>query len=120
MMANHTRLALLCTLAIGGCATSTYHAANHCGAPTTNVAVLRQPPADGTYVVCGSIHLEAGGAASDSTVIESLKEEAGKRGANAVVLIDDINAKLTLQYGYNRWGTVLAIRVKQPDGGLKR
>lgn len=108
------RLALLCALAASGCATSTYHAANYCGAPTTNVAVLRQPPAEGTYVVCGSIYLEAGGAASDSTVIESLKEEAGKRGANAVLLVDDVGAKFTLKHGYTRHGSVLAIWVRQP------
>lgn len=74
--------------------------------------MLRQPPAEGSYVVCGSIYLEAGGVASDSTVIASLKEEASKRGANAVLLVDDVEAKFTIKYGYTRQGTVLAIRIK--------
>jgi hypothetical protein len=73
---------------------------------------MNQPPAEGTYVVCGSIRLEAGGLASDTTVLESIKQEAGKRGANAVLLIDDVGAKFTVQYGYTRQGSILAIRTK--------
>lgn len=107
-----SRLTLVSLLAVGGCASSTYHATNYCGTPTTNVRVINQPPAEGSYVVCGSIQLEAGGLATDSTVIESVKQEAGKRGANAVLLIDDVGAKFTIKHGYTRQGSILAIRVK--------
>jgi len=106
------RLALVGLLVVSGCASSTYHATNYCGAPTSNVKVLNQPPSEGTYIVCGSIQLEAGGLATDSTVLESIKQEAGKRGANAVLLIDDVGAKFTIKFGYTRQGTILAIRTK--------
>jgi hypothetical protein len=105
-------LAILCAAAVSGCATSTYHAAAHCGPPASDVRVVTVAPPAGSYTVCGSIYLEAGGIASDSTVFDSLKAEAGKRGANAILIVDDISGAFTIKYGYNRRGTVLAIKLK--------
>ena len=105
---------ILMPLAIASCATATYSPLEVCSGPVTEVRILLSLPVEGTYKKCGSIRIEGGGLASDSTTLDAAKDSARRNGANAIVIVEQPDPKFTWAKSYSREGSAIAIRVFKP------
>lgn len=98
--------------AFAGCATATYVPAAVCTHSGAAVRLLTTAPPEGTYKVCGSIAIAAGGLSSYDDSIEAARKEAAKYGANALIVVRRPDAGCTLAAGCVREGSALAVQVR--------
>lgn len=98
-------------LGLASCANATYSPLEVCSSYVGDVKVLRSLPAEGTYRKCGSIRIEGGGLASDSTTMDAAKDTARRNGANAIVIVEQPDPKFTWAKSYAREGSAIAIQI---------
>ena len=114
MKTNQLVSVVVAVLLLSGCAPvyyaaypATYIGIDICSGPVEEVAILKAFPVNG-YRRCG---LMQGGVAGNPTSIKFAKEEARRYGANAIVVIEPVDAKRSL-FNDVLEGSGLAIRVE--------
>ena len=101
-----TVLVFLCA----GCATANYSPTGLCTGSGAVRLLTAEPPA-GTYKVCGSVAISAGGLASYETAIEAAKREAAKFGANALIVVRRPDAECSFEKACVREGSAIAVQL---------
>lgn len=118
MQARTTCLtALFCAfmLILLGCAVSSvkYNPINSCSTFGSQIELLKQAPAEGTYKTCGSL-ISIGTRFTDPEELNrQYKEQAKKYGANAVLIISDLTHEFNWVDGPSMQGKALAIQLNK-------
>ncbi len=78
-----------------------------------DVKVLKQLPVAGSYVLIGVVRIEGVNLTSDESMYDSMKTQAARRGANAVVPQAKIRSQIISSGGTRRILAAYAIRLRK-------
>lgn len=98
---------------VSGCASVDYNPTGACNAYGSAVKILYTAPREGTYKVCGSLSVKGSRFTDSEEAIKLFKEQASQYGANAVLIVGELNGDFNWAEGYNKKAKAVAIQLNQ-------